>query len=142
VYDPESPMADNRGRVLEHRYVMGKSLGRDLEKTEIVHHKDGNRRNNVINNLELMNNGSHTTLHHPKTAVKTFCSKCGEIIERTKGKINGKLTFCSRSCSSSYYTSRRPKKEITHGTTGYRRGCRCDICREAQRNRVKQWRSR
>lgn len=39
--------------LLEHRYVMEQNLGRKLEKHEKVHHKDGNRKNNNINNLEL-----------------------------------------------------------------------------------------
>lgn len=37
----------------EHRRVMEKTLGRKLEKWETVHHKDGNRRNNRLDNLEL-----------------------------------------------------------------------------------------
>lgn len=32
-------------------------------------------------------------------------------------------------------------KPITHGTTGYRRGCRCDECREAAVGAGRQWRA-
>lgn len=39
--------------ILEHRYVMEKQLGRPLTSDESVHHKDGDRLNNVISNLEL-----------------------------------------------------------------------------------------
>src|SRR5262249_51058147 len=42
--------------VFEHRYVMAESLGRALYKEETVHHRDGNRRNNSIENLELFSN--------------------------------------------------------------------------------------
>lgn len=39
--------------VLEHRHTIATQLGRDLLPGETVHHRDGNRRNNDPNNLEL-----------------------------------------------------------------------------------------
>jgi hypothetical protein len=39
--------------VMQHREVMEAHLGRKLESYEHVHHKDGNRANNAIENLEL-----------------------------------------------------------------------------------------
>jgi hypothetical protein len=41
------------GYVLEHEYVMVKHLGRALFPNEQIHHKNGNRANNQIDNLEL-----------------------------------------------------------------------------------------
>jgi hypothetical protein len=38
---------------LVHRWVMEKNIGRKLKPTEVIHHRDGNKRNNSIDNLEL-----------------------------------------------------------------------------------------
>ena len=50
------PMARKDGYIMEHRLVMAKHLGRMLTRTEVVHHKDHNTRNNQIENLELFAN--------------------------------------------------------------------------------------
>lgn len=47
----------------EHRVLMERHLGRKLEPWEIVHHKDENTANNTIENLEVMDFGSHTGAH-------------------------------------------------------------------------------
>ncbi len=38
---------------VQHRLVMSLSIGRPLEKTEYVHHKNGERSDNRLENLEL-----------------------------------------------------------------------------------------
>src|SRR5215212_5926337 len=54
------PMARKDGYIMEHRLVMAKHLGRLLSRTEVVHHKDHNTRNNSIENLQLFKtNGEH-----------------------------------------------------------------------------------
>lgn len=50
--------------VLEHRYVMEEYLGRKLTEKECIHHKDGNKLNNSIDNLQLCKNQSeHIKIH-------------------------------------------------------------------------------
>lgn len=51
------PCSDKRGRVYEHRLVMYNHLGRNLRKEETIHHKNGIRHDNRLENLELWNSG-------------------------------------------------------------------------------------
>jgi hypothetical protein len=49
----------------EHRLLVEKLLGRKLKKSEIVHHKDGNKMNNKVENLEITNRSKHLIMHNP-----------------------------------------------------------------------------
>ncbi len=57
------PMVKANGYVLEHRLVMARHLGRCLYDREKVHHKDGIRYHNELNNLMLSTASKHLKMH-------------------------------------------------------------------------------
>lgn len=69
---PGHPNAFGTGYVYEHRLVMEKILGRLLEHSEIVHHKDGNKQNNSPKNLVLFKSIAHHKVEHrsPESRLK------------------------------------------------------------------------
>lgn len=71
IYKPDHKYATKwvcgPGYVFEHRYVMECFLGRALRPEEQVHHKDGNKLNNSLENLEVLSREEHARIHHPKS---------------------------------------------------------------------------
>lgn len=51
-----------RGKFL-HRVIMEEYLQRKLSLDEVIHHKDGNKLNNNINNLEVLQKREHDLIH-------------------------------------------------------------------------------
>lgn len=95
------PRATKNNYVLHHRVVMENSLGRLLTKEEVVHHLNGNKHDNRIENLEVMTAKEHSLLHSSRGRhmTKVICAFCQKQFERETRQLKGK-GLCSRRCNA------------------------------------------
>jgi len=80
------PSAANGRYCFEHRLVMEKHLGRYLRPEERIHHKDHDKTNNKINNLELFKNTSEHSKNcnvYPYWCKSQPRGKHGNYIKKT-----------------------------------------------------------
>lgn len=77
IYWPEHPNARKGGHVAEHTVVMAEHLGRPLTPGENVHHRNGVRDDNRIENLELW-----STCQIPGKRVSDLVRFANEVIEQ------------------------------------------------------------
>jgi len=73
------PYTTKQGYVCEHRLVMEKKIGRYLTREEEVHHINGIKTDNRIENLMLFSNAAKHR-HYEKTLDKSnrYCLLCGQ----------------------------------------------------------------
>jgi hypothetical protein len=99
------PKANKLGYILEHRVVMENHLGRLLNSDEVVHHINHDRKDNRVENLEVMTAKQHQLLHGKEIGRKYCHLKCPECgvefckeIRDTFLQKGGRFTTCSAKC--------------------------------------------
>lgn len=68
VKHPKSRRKD--GYIQEHRLIMEEFLGRELEEDEDVHHINGDKQDNRIENLSVIKRSEHMRLHALENHMK------------------------------------------------------------------------
>lgn len=111
VAPPEYPGKKYRGKyVYEHTLTWWKHTGTVPVPGEVVHHKNEDKHDNRIDNLEKKTGTQHTKEHaleSPAPLQEISCSRCARlftIFERTvrwKRRKGQERFYCSRSCQVS-----------------------------------------
>jgi len=119
VYAPRHSLAQKKGWVLEHRKVWHDANG-PIPAGYIIHHKNGNLRDNRLTNLECISRAEHAMVHggldeynatqgpwNKGTAryITLVCPECHRkfrrpLKEHRKNQRAGRESTCSRSCAS------------------------------------------
>jgi len=121
---PEHPRCIKYGYVLEHRVIMENHLGRTLSANEVVHHINEDKKDNRLENLQVMTNEEHHVLHALQkglVCVEMKCPYCNSLFVREKRRTHlikktNTQTCCSKRCGNLFFRvlskGRTPEVEI------------------------------
>lgn len=112
---PGHPLANQKGFVLQHRRIWYEHYG-EIPANHVIHHKNEDKKDNRIENLECLSKSDHSRVHWPhgiceKTRGITEylilkCSNCGFHFirkkwrheENSKKVSRPEILTCSRKC--------------------------------------------
>lgn len=105
--EPKHPNANKMGLYPRHRVVVENSIGRLLTTKEVVHHINGDKYDDRIENLVVMTQSNHAKYHaknvEPIIATCYFCQNKFKVAPnqyrlRIKRNKNGRI-YCSPECN-------------------------------------------
>lgn len=104
VLAPEGyPGKRYRGKYCYEHHLVWWQAHRELPADgSVIHHKDGNKRRNVLDNLEVLTASEHSLHHstdHPVAMIEAVCPGCAKTFLREK-RCTYRVTalVCSRAC--------------------------------------------
>lgn len=85
VHLPGHPRADGEGRVMEHIVVFEQATGITVPEGCCIHHLNGNKRDNRIENLCMMTHKAHTAFHNSGRVLSADTKQL--LSERAKARF-------------------------------------------------------
>lgn len=129
VYErmPDHPIATKNGTVLQHRRVWFDANGA-IPNGFVIHHINGDKTDNRLENLELCDRSSHMKEHYPngfcsepwnkgKTVYEErTCANCGTVYMKSQKEIKqsarkGHRDICSLNCLAAFMRKHRARRE-------------------------------
>lgn len=95
----------NGKKVDEHPYIMEQHLGRKLDRLECVHHINGDKRDNRLENLELMPLSEHSRLHRVN-------GDTGGRLPRTHGQSGFRRGCRCEECVMAVYIKNKKYRQL------------------------------
>jgi HNH endonuclease len=97
-----------RGGKYYSRVLMEESLGKKLLSHEHVHHINGDKSDDRIENLIVLTKAQHVKLHHEKEKIKFNCDFCGKPLQRQWCSYKrAKHHYCNKECFDSNSLKRK-----------------------------------
>lgn len=100
------PVDDTYSSISYPRWLMQEALGRPLRADEEVHHLDGDKTNNSLDNLVVLTEAEHKAIHAAEK-VWVNCGNCGAETSNRK--------YCSEPChrKGSRVVERPSREQLT-----------------------------
>lgn len=97
-----------RRTLLYSKYLMCVKEKRLLTKQEEVDHKDGNKRNDTLDNLQILTGQANRKKQATgRTMISLVCDNCGNSFTRERRQViykpQGHRKFCSRKCQHTFH---------------------------------------
>ena len=104
--NPPHPKNNSKGLYPLHRVLVENKIGRGLLPNEEVHHKDNDKTNNNVENLEVLTKSEHAKIHSRKVdEIIIICECCKNEFRlkpheyRLRKKRNkSNQVYCSSTC--------------------------------------------
>ena len=118
VYRPDYPRAWPSGYAKRYHVVYWLLTGRVLAENEVLHHRNGIKTDDRLENIEVLDRGEHTKLHHPSTLLFIICATCG-VAFRDPKKPHRK--YCTFAC---YHKAPKQAETLAKQAEGMKRAHR------------------